>query len=67
VRESFKFSTSQDGGPFGFRLVDARASFGAGVRMNMFGFAVIRLDYAQQTDMAELKTGRWVFTLAPEF
>ncbi|MEJ2152519.1 MAG: hypothetical protein P8Y29_06140, partial [Gemmatimonadota bacterium] len=25
LRESFKFSTSQDGGPFGFRLVDARA------------------------------------------
>ncbi|MCK5439830.1 MAG: PD40 domain-containing protein [Gemmatimonadetes bacterium] len=67
LRESFKFSTSQDGGPFGFRLVDARAAFGAGVRMNMFGFAVIRVDYAQQTDMAELKTGRWVFTLAPEF
>lgn len=67
VRKSFKFSTSQDGGPFGFRLVDARASFGAGVRMNLFGFAVIRVDYAQQTDMAELKTGRWVFTLAPEF
>lgn len=67
VRESFRFSTSQDGGPFGFRLVDARASFGAGVRMNLFGFAVIRVDYAQQTDMAELKTGRWVFTLAPEF
>lgn len=67
LRESFKFSTGQDGGPFGFRLVDARAAFGAGVRMNMFGFAVIRVDYAQQTDMAELKTGRWVFTLAPEF
>ena len=67
MRESFKFSTSEDGGPFGFRLVDARAAFGAGVRMNMFGFAVIRIDYAQQTDMAELKTGRWVFTLAPEF
>jgi hypothetical protein len=35
--------------------------------MNMFGFAVLRLDYAWQTDMAEIGNGRWVFTLAPEF
>jgi hypothetical protein len=28
---------------------------------------VLRLDYAWQTDMAEMGNGRWVFTLAPEF
>ena len=67
LRRTFRFSTSQDGGPLGFRLVDARAAFGAGMRMNLFGFAVVRLDYALQTDMAELGEGRWVFTLAPEF
>ncbi|MGH7571627.1 MAG: DPP IV N-terminal domain-containing protein [Gemmatimonadota bacterium] len=67
TRRTFRFSTSEDGGPLGFRLVDARAAFGAGVRMNMFGFAVLRLDYALRTDMAEVGSGRWVFTLAPEF
>jgi hypothetical protein len=35
--------------------------------MNLFGFAVLRLDYALRTDMAEIQGGRWVFTLAPEF
>ncbi|CAN5360456.1 hypothetical protein BH18GEM1_BH18GEM1_03380 [soil metagenome] len=63
----FQFSAREGGGPLGFRLVDGRAAFGAGVRMNLLGFAVLRLDYAQQTDMAELRDGRWVFTLAPEF
>ncbi|HUP01327.1 MAG TPA: DPP IV N-terminal domain-containing protein [Gemmatimonadota bacterium] len=63
----FRFSTSEDAGPLGFRLVDAKAAFGAGVRMNLLGFAVLRLDYALQTDMAEVGDGRWVFTLAPEF
>ena len=67
TRQTFRFSTSEDGGPLGFRLVDARAAIGTGVRMNMFGFAVLRLDYAWQTDMAEIGNGRWVFTLAPEF
>ena len=67
ARQTFRFSTTEDGGPLGFRLVDARAAIGTGVRMNMFGFAVLRLDYAWQTDMAEIGNGRWVFTLAPEF
>ncbi|MDX1623169.1 MAG: DPP IV N-terminal domain-containing protein [Gemmatimonadota bacterium] len=67
ARESFRFSTGEDPGPLGFRLVDARAAFGAGVRTNLFGFAVLRLDYARQTDMAEVGDGRWVFTIAPEF
>lgn len=64
-RVNFKFSDS--GGPFGFTLRDARAAFGLGVRMNIFGFAVFRLDHAWQTDMAEIGERRWVFTLAPEF
>ncbi|HEY7472541.1 MAG TPA: DPP IV N-terminal domain-containing protein [Gemmatimonadota bacterium] len=65
--EPFKFATSVDPGPFGFRLADARASFGVGLRMNLFGFAVMRLDWAKQTDMAELQKSKLLFTLAPEF
>jgi len=63
----FQFATSEDPGPLGFRLADARASFGAGLRMNLFGFAVMRLDWAKQTDLAELDRSRVIFTLAPEF
>lgn len=64
----FTFATTGDiSGPFGFRLKDARAAFGAGVRTNLFGFAVLRLDYARRTDMASIGDGRWIFTLAPEF
>ena len=65
--EPFQFATSVDPGPLGFRLADGRASFGAGVRMNLFGFAVMRLDWAKQTDMAELQKSKVIFTLAPEF
>ncbi|CAN5806112.1 hypothetical protein BH20GEM1_BH20GEM1_19370 [soil metagenome] len=63
----FKFATSEDPGPFGFRLADGRASFGAGVRTNLFGFAVMRLDWAKQTDLAGLQKSKVLFTLAPEF
>jgi Tol biopolymer transport system component len=65
--EPFKFATTEDPGPFGFRLADGRASFGAGVRMNLFGFAVMRLDWAKQTDLAGLQKSKVLFTLAPEF
>ena len=65
--EPFRFSTSEEPGPLGFRLVDGRASFGAGVRMNLFGFAVLRLDWAKQTDLAGLQDSKVLFTLAPEF
>jgi Tol biopolymer transport system component len=68
VDTEFTFaSTGDDAGPLGFRLVDARAAFGAGVRTNLFGFAVLRLDYSRRTDMASIGDGRWIFTLAPEF
>jgi Tol biopolymer transport system component len=63
----FDFSSSDSDAPFGFRLADARASFGGGVRMNLFGFAVLRLDYAVPTDLASLGKGRVLFALAPEF
>lgn len=63
----FQFATSEDPGPLGFRLADGRASFGAGLRMNLFGFAVMRLDWAKQTDMAGLQKSKVLFTLAPEF
>ena len=35
--------------------------------MNLFGFAVMRLDWAQQTDMAGLQDGEVVFTLRRRF
>lgn len=63
----FTFSARDETAPFGVRLVDARASFGAGVRMNVFGFAVMRLDYAVRTDLASIGRGRVLFALAPEF
>lgn len=63
----FQFSTSEEAGPFGFRLLDGRAAFGVGVRMNLFGFAVVRLDYARPTDLKSLDKPQVLFTLAPEF
>ncbi len=65
--ERFRFATRDDSGPLGFRLADARASFGAGVRTNLFGFAVLRFDYGFPTDMASVGRGRFLFALAPEF
>jgi hypothetical protein len=35
--------------------------------MNLFGFAVLRLDWAKQTDLAGLQDSKVLFTLAPEF
>jgi len=64
---SFRFSTADPDAPFGFRLVDGKASFGGGIRSNLLGFAVFRLDYARRTDLASLGAGRVIFTLAPEF
>jgi outer membrane protein assembly factor BamA len=63
----FQFATSEDPGPLGFRLAEGRAAFGAGLRMNLFGFAVLRLDWAKQTDLASLQKSKVLFTLAPEF
>jgi len=41
-------------------------SYGMGIRMNLFGFALLRADYAIPLDRAQRK-GYWVVTLGPSF
>ncbi len=41
-------------------------SWGAGVRMNLFGLAVIRFDYAIPLSLPDRK-GNWTFSLGPSF
>ncbi|HUR91440.1 MAG TPA: hypothetical protein VMY38_02085 [Gemmatimonadaceae bacterium] len=41
-------------------------SWGAGVRMNLFGLAVLRFDYAIPLSLPDRK-GRWTFSLGPSF
>ncbi len=41
-------------------------SYGAGVRMNLFGLAVIRFDYAVPLSLPDSK-GNWTFSLGPSF
>jgi outer membrane protein assembly factor BamA len=42
------------------------SSYGMGVRMNLFNFAIIRWDYAIPRDGADRK-GYWIWTLGPSF
>jgi WD40 repeat protein len=42
------------------------SSYGAGVRMNLFNFAIIRWDYAIPRDAADRK-GYWMWTLGPSY
>jgi WD40 repeat protein len=41
-------------------------SYGMGIRLNLFGFALLRWDYAIPLDSG-LKKGYWVWTLGPSF
>ena len=41
-------------------------SWGAGIRMNLFGLAVLRFDYAIPLSLPEGK-GNWTFSLGPSF
>ena len=42
-------------------------SYGAGVRLNLFGFALLRWDYAIALDRPGGKKGYWTWTLGPSF
>ncbi len=41
-------------------------SYGAGLRFNLFGYALLRADYAIPLDRGQRK-GYWIFTLGPSF
>jgi Tol biopolymer transport system component len=42
-------------------------SYGAGIRLNLFGFALLRWDYAIALDRPGGKKGYWTWTLGPSF
>jgi Tol biopolymer transport system component len=42
-------------------------SYGAGIRLNLFGFALLRWDYAIALDRPGGKKGYWSWTLGPSF
>ena len=42
-------------------------SYGAGIRLNLFGFALVRWDYAVALDRPQGKKGYWTWTLGPSF
>jgi len=42
-------------------------SYGAGIRLNLFGFALLRWDYAVALDRPQGKKGYWTWTLGPSF
>jgi outer membrane protein assembly factor BamA len=42
-------------------------SYGAGIRLNLFGFALLRWDYAVALDRPDGKKGYWTWTLGPSF
>jgi Tol biopolymer transport system component len=42
-------------------------SYGAGIRLNLFGFALLRWDYAIALDRPNGKKGYWTWTLGPSF
>jgi Tol biopolymer transport system component len=42
-------------------------SYGMGIRMNLFGYALLRADYAIPLDRGTQRKGYWVLTLGPSF
>jgi len=42
-------------------------SYGAGIRLNLFGFALLRWDYAVALDRPGGKKGYWTWSLGPSF
>ena len=43
-----------------------QTSYGAGLRLNLFGFAIVRWDYAIPLDTPDRK-GIWTWSLGPSF
>ncbi len=65
--EGFKPIGGQEGRS-GFYLNDIQASYGFGMRMNVFGFLIARWDIARKTDIKSVR-GPWLgrFALGAEF
>ncbi|MDZ4724275.1 MAG: hypothetical protein SGI97_10285 [candidate division Zixibacteria bacterium] len=62
---NFKGGTRQNGSS---RLVDIKTGFGTGVRVNLFGFALLRYDLAWSTDFADVsKKPRHYFSFGADF
>ncbi len=66
-REGFRPFRSDSEAPLGFRLNDLRGSYGFGLRTNLFGFAVLKTDWAWRTDLAGTGRHEFHFVIAPEF
>ena len=66
-RKDFKPFRSDSEAPLGFRLNDLRGAYGFGLRTNLFGFAVLRADWAWRTDLAGSGDGEFHFVISPEF
>jgi Tol biopolymer transport system component len=66
-REGFQPFRSDEDAPLGFRLNDLRGSYGFGLRTNLFGFAVLKADWAWRTDLAGTGNHKFHFVIAPEF
>ena len=57
---------SRQPGDDALRVRSPMQTFGASVRMNLFGFAIARLDYAIPQERRSVK-GLWTFSLGPAF
>ena len=66
-REGFQPFRSDPDAPLGFRMNDLRGAYGFGLRTNLFGFAVLKADWAWRTDLAGTGDGEFHFVIAPEF
>jgi Tol biopolymer transport system component len=67
-RDDFRPFRSDPDALLGFRLNDLRGSYGFGLRTNLFGFAVLKADWAWRTDLAGTSPeSEFHFVIAPEF
>jgi outer membrane protein assembly factor BamA len=67
-RDDFRPFRSDPEALLGFRLNDLRGSYGFGLRTNLFGFAVLKADWAWRTDLAGTSPeSEFHFVIAPEF
>ena len=66
-REGFQPFRKDPGAPLGFRFNDLRGAYGVGLRTNLFGFAVLKADWAWRTDLAGTGRGKFQFVISPEF
>jgi Tol biopolymer transport system component len=66
-REGFRPFRSDPDAPLGFRLNDLRGAYGFGLRTNLFGFAVLKADWAWRTDLAGTGNSEFHFVISPEF